>query len=46
MCEARILAKLTHPNILKQYDWWVEETSEWSYIYMQVEYCSFPGYGY
>ena len=42
--EAKILAKLTHPNILRLYDWWIEEEGGMYALYMQLEYCSFPGY--
>lgn len=23
--EAKILAKLRHPNVLRQFDWWIED---------------------
>ncbi|CAD8203742.1 unnamed protein product [Paramecium octaurelia] len=44
--EAKILSKLTHPNILRLFAWWIEQTNDGYYLYMQLEYCSFPGYKY
>ncbi|CAD8097525.1 unnamed protein product [Paramecium sonneborni] len=44
--EAKILSKLTHPNILRLFAWWIESNNDGYYLYMQLEYCSFPGYKY
>jgi serine/threonine protein kinase len=44
--EAKILSKVNHPNILKLYDWWVEKTNEALFLYMQLEYVSYPGFKY
>jgi serine/threonine protein kinase len=32
--EAKILAKLSHPNILRLYDWWIEQDETWNNLYM------------
>jgi serine/threonine protein kinase len=37
--EAKILAKLYHTNILKLYEWWVECSSEGTYLFLQLEFC-------
>lgn len=44
--EAKILSKLTHPHILRLFDWWIESANDGYYLYMQLEYCSFPGFKY
>lgn len=44
--EAKILSKLNHPSILKLYDWWIEQANDIYYLYMQLEYVSFPGFKY
>ena len=41
--EAKILAKMTHQNILRLYDWWLEEEKNGYSLYLQLEYCSYPG---
>ncbi|CAD8067709.1 unnamed protein product [Paramecium sonneborni] len=42
--EARILQRVSHPNIIRLYDWWLESKNQQLYLYTQIEYCIYPGY--
>ncbi|CAD8055335.1 unnamed protein product [Paramecium sonneborni] len=41
---AKILASLSHPNIIRLYDWWLEILNYQTYLFMQIEYCTYPRY--
>ncbi|CAD8063782.1 unnamed protein product [Paramecium sonneborni] len=42
--EARILQRVSHPNIIRLYDWWLESKNQQLFLYTQIEYCIYPGY--
>ncbi|CAK65909.1 unnamed protein product (macronuclear) [Paramecium tetraurelia] len=42
--EARILLSISHPNIIRHYDWWLEQKNQQIFLYTQIEYCIYPGY--
>ncbi|CAK73403.1 unnamed protein product (macronuclear) [Paramecium tetraurelia] len=42
--EARILQRISHPNIIRHYDWWLESKNQQLFLYTQIEYCIYPGY--
>ena len=44
--EAKILSKLTHPNVLRLFEWWIERQEDSFYLYMQLEYYCYSGYRY
>ncbi|CAD8140802.1 unnamed protein product [Paramecium pentaurelia] len=41
---AKILASLSHPNVIRLYDWWLEMLNFQPYLFMQIEYCTYPRY--
>ncbi|CAK75898.1 unnamed protein product (macronuclear) [Paramecium tetraurelia] len=42
--EARTLQHVSHPNIIRLYEWWLEIKNYQLFLYTQQEYCIYPGY--
>ncbi|CAD8060504.1 unnamed protein product [Paramecium sonneborni] len=41
---AKILTSLSHPNVIRLYDWWIEILNFQPYLFMQIEFCIYPRY--
>ncbi|CAD8063096.1 unnamed protein product [Paramecium sonneborni] len=42
--EARTLQRVSHPNIIRLYEWWLEIKNYQLFLFTQMEYCIYPGY--